>query len=248
MLLTPVRHLSFATLEPGLGDGADPPKAATGAHAAPSRTADGASGRIVSRVGQRPPRRPPRRRSSAARGGVRIAPKSRGRCTRPQERARARAAAERALARVEAPALAAAASASNPDSGRSMKRPAPGLGLHGHSRARARSTARSARRAAAAAARLARALAALHTQPLHSAATVMMTEATSDESVADPDSCMGPVPLRREETMVCGQAGAVPSYKDEETRTDSWHLPPPDACPLAASSSVTADLPPGMSP
>ena len=226
MLLTPVRHLSFATLEAGLGDGADPPKAATGAHAAPSRTADGASGRTVSRVGQRPPRRPPRRRSRAARGGVRIAPKSRGRCTRPQERARARAAAERALARVEAPALAAAASASNPDSGRSMKRPAPGLGLHGHSRARARSTARSARRAAAAAARLARALAALHTQPLHSAATVMMTEATSDESVADSKTCMGPVPLRREETMVCGQAGAVPSYKDEETRTDSWHLPP----------------------
>ena len=82
--------------------------------------------------------------------------------------------------------------------------------------------ARSARRAAAAAARLARALAALHTQPLHSAATVMMTEATSDESDADSDSSMGPVPLRREETMVCGQAGAVPSYKDEETRTDSW--------------------------
>ena len=81
--------------------------------------------------------------------------------------------------------------------------------------------ARSARRAAAAAARLARALAALHTQPLHSAATVMMTEATSDESVADTNTCMGPVPLRREETMVCGQAGAVPSYKDEETRTDS---------------------------
>ena len=63
LLLTPVRHRSFATLEPGLGDGADPPKAATGAHAAPPRTADGASGRIVSRVGQRPPRRPPRRRS-----------------------------------------------------------------------------------------------------------------------------------------------------------------------------------------
>ena len=63
LLLTPVRHLSFATLEPGLGDGADPPKAATSAHATPSRTADGASGRIVSRVGQRPPRRPPRRRS-----------------------------------------------------------------------------------------------------------------------------------------------------------------------------------------
>ena len=77
--------------------------------------------------------------------------------------------------------------------------------------------ARSARRAAAAAARLARALAALHTQPLHSAATVMMTEATSDESDADSDSSMGPVPLRREETMVCGQAGAVPSCKDEET-------------------------------
>ena len=90
--------------------------------------------------------------------------------------------------------------------------------------------ARSARRAAAAAARLARALAALHTQPLHSAATVMMTEATSDESDADSDSSMGPVPLRREETMVCGQAGAVPSYKDEETRTDSWHLPP-SRCP-----------------
>ena len=54
----------------------------------------------------------------------------------------------------------------------------------------------------------------------------MMTEATSDESDADSDSSMGPVPLRREETMVCGQAGAVPSYKDEETRTDSWHLPP----------------------
>ena len=70
LLLTPVRHRSFATLEPGLGDGADPPKAATGAHAAPPRTADGASGRIVSRVGQRPPRRPPRRRSSAARGRV----------------------------------------------------------------------------------------------------------------------------------------------------------------------------------
>ena len=50
----------------------------------------------------------------------------------------------------------------------------------------------------------------------------MMTEATSDESDADSDSSMGPVPLRREETMVCGQAGAVPSYKDEETRTDSW--------------------------
>ena len=49
----------------------------------------------------------------------------------------------------------------------------------------------------------------------------MMTEATSDESDADSDSSMGPVPLRREETMVCGQAGAVPSYKDEETRTDS---------------------------
>ena len=154
-------------------------------------------------------RRPPRRRSSAARGGVRIAPKSRGRCTRPQERARARAAAERALARVEAPALAAAASASNPDSGRSMKRPAPGLSLHGHSRARARSKARSARRAAAAAARLARALAALHTQPLHSAATVMMTEATSDESVADSNTCMAPVPLRREETMCAGRQ--VPS-------------------------------------
>ena len=59
---------------------------------------------------------------------------------------------------------------------------------------------------------------------LHSAATVMKTEATSDESVADPDSCMGPVPLRREETMVCGQAGAVPSDKDEETRTDSCRL------------------------
>ena len=29
LLLTPVRHRSFATLEPGLGDGADPPKAAT---------------------------------------------------------------------------------------------------------------------------------------------------------------------------------------------------------------------------
>ena len=70
LLLTPVRHRSFATLEPGLGDGADPPKAATSAHATPSRTADGASGRIVSRVGQRPPRRPPRRRSSAARGRV----------------------------------------------------------------------------------------------------------------------------------------------------------------------------------
>ena len=56
---------------------------------------------------------------------------------------------------------------------------------------------------------------------LWTAATVMMTEATSDESVADPDSCMGPVPLRREETMVCGQAGAVPSCNDEETRTDS---------------------------
>ena len=164
-----------------------------------------------------------RRRRAA---GLRIAPKSRGRCTRPQERARARAAAERALARVEAPALAAAASASNADSGRSMKRPAPGLGLPDHSRARARGAARSARHAAAAAARLARALAALHTQPLHSAATVMMTEATSDESDADSDSSMGPVPLRREETMVCGQAGAVPSYKDEETRTDSWHLPP----------------------
>ena len=52
----------------------------------------------------------------------------------------------------------------------------------------------------------------------------MMTEATSDESVADPDSCMGPVPLRREETMVCGQAGAVPSYNDEETRTDSCRV------------------------
>ena len=49
----------------------------------------------------------------------------------------------------------------------------------------------------------------------------MMTEATSDESVADPNTCMGPMPLRREETMVYGQAGAVPSYKDEETRTDS---------------------------
>lgn len=53
---------------------------------------------------------------------------------------------------------------------------------------------------------------------LHSAATVMKTEATSDESVADPNTCMGPMPLRREETMVYGQAGAVPSYKDEETR------------------------------
>ena len=44
------------------------------------------------------------------------------------------------------------------------------------------------------------------------------SEATSDESVADPNTCMGPMPLRREETMVYGQAGAVPSYKDEETR------------------------------
>ena len=49
----------------------------------------------------------------------------------------------------------------------------------------------------------------------------MMTEATSDESDADSDSSIGPVALRREETMVCGQAGAVPSYKDEETRTDT---------------------------
>ena len=57
---------------------------------------------------------------------------------------------------------------------------------------------------------------------LHSAATVMMTEATSDESVADPNTCMGPMPLRREETMVYGQAGAVPSYKDEETRCPSF--------------------------
>ena len=51
--------------------------------------------------------------------------------------------------------------------------------------------------------------------------TVMKTEATSDESVADPNTCMGPMPLRREETMVYGQAGAVPSYKDEETRCPS---------------------------
>ena len=67
----------------------------------------------------------------------------------------------------------------------------------------------------------------------------MMTEATSDESDADSDSSMGPVPLRREETMVCGQAGAVPSYKDEETRTDSWHLPPPDRRPAAPTDAVT---------
>ena len=44
-----------------------------------------------------------------------------------------------------------------------------------------------------------------------------MTEATSDESDADPDSCIGPVLLRREETMVGERAGAVPSYKREET-------------------------------
>ena len=44
---------------------------------------------------------------------------------------------------------------------------------------------------------------------LHSAATVMMTEATSDESVADPNTCMAPVPLRREETMCAGRQ--VPS-------------------------------------
>ena len=44
---------------------------------------------------------------------------------------------------------------------------------------------------------------------LHSAATVMMTEATSDESVADPNTCMGPMPLRREETMAWGRQ--VPS-------------------------------------
>lgn len=59
---------------------------------------------------------------------------------------------------------------------------------------------------------------------LWTAATVMMTEATSDESVADPNTCMGPMPLRREETMVYGQAGAVPSYKDEETRCPSESL------------------------
>jgi hypothetical protein len=205
LLLTPVRHLSFATLEPGLGDGADPPKAAIGAHAAPSRTADGASGRTVSRVGQTATETTlvggaRRRAHSSKEPRTLYTATGASACTRSS---RASAGPRRSAG------LGSGSLSVDPDSGRSMKRPAPGLGLHGHARARARSTARSARRAAAAAARLARALAALHTQPLHSAATVMMTEATSDESVADSNTCMAPVPLRREETMVAGRQ--VPS-------------------------------------